>query len=598
MSYLLSRLVLILTLIVVVTAGGLQARAQESPSSFVPVTDTMLENPDPADWLMWRRTLDGWGYSPLDQVDRENVSELRMVWSQDMVKGTQQGTPLVHDGIMYMPNPNDVIRARNAATGERIWEYRRELPQDLAAIIRDAGRTRNHAIYGNLIISTSADDYVFAVDAVSGKQVWETLILDFRVNPALQSSGPIIADGKILSGRNCYAEGGPEACVITAHDARTGQELWRTRTIPKPGEPGDESWGEVPFDRRWHVGTWMVPSYDPELRLVYTGTSVTSPAPKYMLGSNDLQYLYHNSTLALDIDTGEMVWYYQHVVDHWDLDHPYERILIDTAVAPDPEEVSWINPNLRPGERRQVLTGIPGKTGIVYTLDRKTGEFLWARPTVTQNVVDNIDGATGSVTVNPEVIFTAAGQQRLVCPNSGGGKNWPPGAYSPVTHAMYFPLQNTCMSMTSSEPGPTFDFLDAPPGTRQQSRYGFSSHAQIAPGTKNVGRIEAVSVETGETLWKYEQRAAVTALLTTGGGLVFGGDSNGGFRAFDQNTGEVLWEVDLGSGVTGHPVTYSVDGKQYVAVSTGVSVLTGIASRLTPELSTGVENTLFVFALP
>ena len=597
MSYSWSRLFLVFTLLVVLAACGLDARAQEAPSSFVPVTDTMLENPDPADWLMWRRTLDGWGYSPLDQVDRENVSELRTVWSQALVEGTQQGTPLVYDGIMYMPNPQNVIRARNAVTGEQIWEYRRELPQDLPSIIRDPARTRNQAIYGNLIIASSADDFVYAVDARSGKLVWETMILDFRINPALQSSGPIIADGKIVSGRNCFSEGGPEACVITAHDARSGREVWRTRTIPKPGEPGNESWGDVPFERRWHVGTWMVPSYDPELRLVYIGTSVTSPAPKFMLGSNDHQYLYHNSTLALDIDTGEMVWYYQHVVDHWDLDHPFERILIDTAVVPDPAEVSWINPNIRPGERRQVLTGIPGKTGIVYTLDRKTGEFLWARPTVIQNVVDHIDGTTGSVTVNPGVIFTASGQQRLVCPSSGGGKNWPPGAYSPLTHAMYFPLQNTCMSMTASEPGPTFDFLDSP-GTIQKSRYGFRSHAQIAPGTRYVGRIEAISVETGKTLWKYEQRAGVTALLTTGGGLVFGGDAAGVFRALDQNTGEVLWEVDLGSAVTGHPVTYAVDGKQYVAVSTGVSVVTGLVSRLTPELSTGVDNTIFVFALP
>ena len=597
MSYSWSRLFLVFTLLVVLAACGLDARAQEAPSSFVPVTDTMLENPDPADWLMWRRTLDGWGYSPLDQVDRENVSELRTVWSQALVEGTQQGTPLVYDGIMYMPNPQNVIRARNAVTGERIWEYRRELPQDLPSIIRDPARTRNQAIYGNLIIASSADDFVYAVDARSGKLVWETMILDFRINPALQSSGPIIADGKILSGRNCFSEGGPEACVITAHDARSGQEVWRTRTIPKPGEPGNESWGDVPFERRWHVGTWMVPSYDPELRLVYIGTSVTSPAPKFMLGSNDHQYLYHNSTLALDIDTGEMVWYYQHVVDHWDLDHPFERILIDTAVVPDPAEVNWINPNIRPGERRQVLTGIPGKTGIVYTLDRKTGEFLWARPTVIQNVVDHIDGTTGSVTVNSGVIFTASGQQRLVCPSSGGGKNWPPGAYSPLTHTMYFPLQNTCMSMTASEPGPTFDFLDSP-GTIQKSRYGFRSHAQIAPGTRYVGRIEAISVETGKTLWKHEQRAGVTALLTTGGGLVFGGDAAGVFRALDQNTGEVLWEVDLGSAVTGHPVTYAVDGKQYVAVSTGVSVVTGLVSRLTPELSTGVDNTLFVFALP
>ena len=592
------RLFQIFTLLMLLLAFGLPAAAQGSQGAFVPVTDSMLQNPDPADWLMWRRTLDSWGHSPLDQLDRQNVRELKQAWSRAMVEdGGQQGTPLVYDGTLYMPNPNDVIQALNAATGELIWEYRRSWPEDLTSFIRDPGRTRNLAIYQNLIIATSDDDFVYALDATSGKMVWETQILDYRVNPALQSSGPIIADGKIISGRNCYSEGGPEACVLTAHDARSGRELWRFRTIPKPGEPGDETWGNVPYERRWHVGTWMVPSYDPELRLVYTGTSVTSPAPKFLLGSNDDQYLYHNSTLALDIDTGKLVWYYQHVVDHWDFDHPFERLLIDTAVAPDPEEVSWINPNIQPGERRQVVTGIPGKTGIVYTLDRKTGEFLWSRPTVTQNVVQDIDGATGKVTVNPEALFTDSGQTRLICPAAGGGKNWPPGAYSPLTHVMYFPLQNTCMNVTSNEPGPTYDFLDSP-CSAQRSRYGFRSQRVMPPETSNVGTVEAISVETGKTVWKYDQRAGVTALLSTGGGLIFGGDANGGFRAFDQETGEVLWEVNLGSSVTGQPVTYAVDGKQYVVVSTGRSVLTSGTNGLTPELSPGVDTTIYVFALP
>ena len=165
-----------------------------------------------------------------------------------------------------------------------------------------------------------------------------------------------------------------------AHDARTGAELWRRSTIPRPGEPGDETWGGVPFEERIHVGTWMPASYDPELRLIYQGTSVTSPAPKFMLGGVDNTHLYHNSTLALDVDTGEIRWYYQHLNDHWDLDHPFERILVDTAVTPDPSEVSWINPRLEPGEIRKVMTGIPGKTGVVYTLDRETGKFLWRRP--------------------------------------------------------------------------------------------------------------------------------------------------------------------------------------------------------------------------
>ena len=423
-----------------------QALAQPG-SRFVPVTDAALQDPDPADWLMWRRTLDAWGYSPLEQINRDNVGDLRMVWTRALTSGLQQGTPLVYDGVMYMPNPRDVIQAIDGATGDLLWEYRRSLPADvdeyLIAVLADINR--NIAIYDNLIIDTSVDDYVFALDAATGRLAWETRILDYRKNPANQTSGPIIAGGKIISGRSCTPRGGPDACVITAHDARTGEELWRTRTIPAPGEPGDESWGDVPYEERKHVGAWMVPSYDPALNLIYIGTSVTSPAPKFMLGGTDKKHLYHNSTLALDADTGEIVWYYQHLNDHWDLDHPFERLLLDTAVAPDPAAVRWINPRLRYGEVRKVVTGIPGKTGIVYTLDRETGEFLWATPTVTQNVISSIDGATGAVTENPEVVFTANGQTVLACPTLVGGKDWEAGAYSPLTAADVFPVaQRLC----------------------------------------------------------------------------------------------------------------------------------------------------------
>ena len=583
------------TSLLVVVLFALSVTAQV-PADLAPVTDAMIQNPDPSDWLTWRRTLDTWSYSPLDQIDSTNVGRLQLVWTRPLGPGVQEGTPLVHDGVMYMPNPNDVIQAIDARTGDMFWEYEREWPDDLTDFIRFPGINRNIAIYENLIIDTSGDDYVFALDAGTGELEWETEILDFRINAAQQSSGPIIADGKIISGRNCYSEGGPEACVITAHDARTGQELWRTSTIPRPGEPGDETWRDVGFENRWHVGSWMVPSYDPELSLIYFGTSVTSPAAKFLMGSNDDQYLYHNSTLALDADTGEIVWYYQHLVDHWDLDHPFERMLIDTAVTPDPDEVRWINPNIVAGEMRRVLTGIPGKTGVVYTLDRETGEFLWARPTVAQTVVDDIDGTTGAVTVNPEMLFTEPGQERLVCPTTNGGKLWPTGAYSPLTGLMYFPLQNTCMNTTSLTPEPVFDFLNE--GGRQGSRYGIRNQTMIAPGTENVGTVIAISVETGETVWQNDQRSGMTALMATGGDLVFSGDASGRFRALDQMTGDILWEVNLGSAVTGYPITYAVDGRQYVAISTGTSPLTDGLNRLTPELDTGTANNLFVFALP
>ena len=429
-------------------AAGPPVLAQEA-DRIRPVTDAELENPSDDEWLMWRRTLDGWGYSPLDQIDRDNVGDLRLVWTRALGAGRQQGTPLVRDGVLFMPNPSDVIQAIDAVTGDLIWEHRRDRPDDLGDyMIGTLTETnRNIAIHGELIIDTSMDDHVFALNAETGELVWDTEILDYRVNPANQTSGPITAGGKVFSGRSCDPRGGPLACVITAHDAATGEELWRTRLIPAPGEPGDETWGDVPFEERTHVGSWMVPSYDPELNLVYVGTSVTSPAPKYMLGGTDLTHLYHNSTLALDGDTGDIVWYYQHMNDHWDLDHPFERLLVDTAVRPDPSAVSWINPRLEAGEVRRVVTGIPGKTGIVYTLDRETGEFLWATPTIVQNVVSGIDGATGAVTENAELIFTAAGQTVLACPHASGGKDWEAGAYSPRTNTMYMPLRNVCSRM-------------------------------------------------------------------------------------------------------------------------------------------------------
>ncbi|MCE2514295.1 MAG: PQQ-binding-like beta-propeller repeat protein, partial [Acidobacteria bacterium] len=430
---------------VLVVAPG-PAAAQ--PSAAPPVTDAMLQDPAPGDWLMWRRTLNGWGYSPLDQINRENVNDLRLVWTRALSSGYQEGTPLAYGGTLYMPNPNDHLQAIDAVAGDLLWEYRRERPEGAAGTLAAAAGlvsvNRNVAIYGNLIIDTGNDGHVYAVDAATGELAWETEIFDFETGSARHSSGPIVANGKVISGRSCRPAGGPAACVIVAHDAATGAELWRTRLVPAPGEPGDETWGGVPYEERVHVGSWMVPSYDPELNLVYVGTSVTSPAPKFLLGGSDLKHLYHNSTLALDADTGEIRWYYQHLNDHWDMDHPFERLLVDTVVAPDAAEVSWINPRLRAGEQRKVITGIPGKTGVVYTLDRETGEFLWATPTVTQNLISDIDGATGEVTENPEVVFGGYGQQVLSCPGWLGGKDWEAGAYSPLTNTMYYPLRNSC----------------------------------------------------------------------------------------------------------------------------------------------------------
>jgi PQQ-dependent dehydrogenase (methanol/ethanol family) len=564
--------------LLVATAAFGQTRA------ISPVTNQMLAKPDPADWLMWRRTLDSQGYSPLDQITKANVANLRLVWTRGIGEGIQEGTPLVHDGVMFFPNPTDFIQALDAASGDLLWEHKRQLPENIRRQVGSVDINRTLAIWGNSILDLSGDDFVFALDTATGQQQWEQRIVDYRENASMQSSGPIVANGKVFSSRGCrFSNPTPEACVIVANDAATGKELWRRRTTPKPGEPGDASWGKIPENQRRHVGAWMVPSFDAELNLLYVGTSVTSPAPKYMLDGNDKQYLYHNSTLALNANTGEVVWYYQHVVDHWDLDHPFERLLVDTAVAPDQSEVAWINPKILPGEVRKVLTGIPGKTGIVYTLDRATGEFLWARPTVMQNVVSKIDGATGAVTVNPDALFTADGQTHLICPSANGGKNFQAGAYSPLTNAMYYGLQNTCFDVTTIE--------------NHNTAYAFNSKGRLTPGMENAGSLFAISAETGKTLWRYDQRAGMMSSVATGGGLLFVGDTIGHFRAFDQQTGKVLWDVNLGSEVSGYPITFAVKGKQYVAVSTGNSLVSGAVNQLIgAKLSK--NSSVYVFALP
>ena len=564
-------------------------------TEFPPVSDEMIQNPADGDWLMWRRTLDSWGYSPLDEISKDNVADLRMVWTRDLATGTGEITPLAYNGMLFVPQASDVIEALDAVTGDLIWGYRRDIPEDLYEMVGgNARNNRNLAIYEDKIINTSDDNHIFALNALTGEEVWETEILDYQVNTATHSSGPIIADGLAISGRSCRPWGGPNACIIAAHNASTGEEVWRRRLIPAPGEPGDETWGDVPFESRHHVGSWMVPSYDPELGLIIMGTSVTSPAPKFYLGGTDNKHLYHNSTLALEVETGEIRWYYQHMNDHWDLDHPFERLLVETKVTPDPNEVTWINPDLTPGETRKVITGIPGKTGIVYTLDRATGEFLWATPTIEQNVVVDIDGATGEVTENPEIIFREAEQMVFVCPTWLGGKDWEAGAYSPLTNVMYYPLRNTCANMlaTGNFESDTARALTEG-GQGGLAIYQLAARHQLTPGTNNLGTVRAVSAETGKTEWLFETRAGTMSLVATAGGLIFGGDANGRFRAFDHESGEVLWEINLGSSVSGYPISFAVDGKQYVAVNTG-----GGQPNLTPELRPSRGTNLYVFALP
>ena len=562
-------------------ATALSAVAQTG-DDFVPVTDKMLQNPDADDWLSWRRTLNGWGYSPLDEISKRNVAQLKQIWTKPIGPGAQEGTPLVYRGVMYLPNRGDYIQAFDGATGALLWEYKRTFPEGMQGSTK-----RSIAIYGDTLIGAGGDNRIYAIDARDGSLRWETPVHEPKVR-AHATGGPIVANGRVITGRQCQPDATFEGCVITAHDAATGKELWRTHTIALPGEPGGDSWGDVPLEQRWHVGSWMVPSFDPVLNKIYIGTSVTIPAPKFQLGGANNQHLYHDSTLALDPATGKIVWYYQHLIDNWDLDHPFERLLVDTKVAPKASEVAWINPRIKPGERRKVITGIPGKTGIVYTLDRETGEFLWARPTIFQNVVKTIDGATGKVTDDPERVYSHKGQEITVCPGMNGGKNWPAGAYSPRTNAMYMPMQNQCMTTKVQDDGRDPKLV-----------YGLEQQQILAPGATGQGTVWAVSAETGEVLWRKELRAGAMSMVATGSGLIFGGDVAGNVTAYDEKTGAVLWQKNVGSPITGYPVTYKAGGKQYVAYLTGSSGVYNNGRKFAPEVvPEKVESNVVVFALP
>jgi alcohol dehydrogenase (cytochrome c) len=576
----------------------IQSIAQGQVQSFAPVTDQMLEQPPDGDWLMYRRTYDSWGFSPLDEITRANVGNLELAWARVMTPGRQYITPLAHDGVLYLETPRDIIQALDARTGDLIWEYRYETAATRAEkpiAVTEVRGTRNIAIYGDKIFHLTRDAHVIALDARTGALVWDTPETGAE-RGITHSAGPIVVEGKVISGRAAAAGGGPEVAYIAAHDAQTGRELWRFHTIPRPGEPGDETWRGVAYEDRAHVGSWSVGSYDPELKLLFWGTSVPAPSLEVVRGTPRADALYSNSTVALDPQTGKLVWYYQHLPrDNWDLDHVFERYLIDVDVAPDAAEVRWINPALKKAAagKRRVVSGIPGKTGIVFTLDAKTGEFLWARETIHQNVIRDINVRNGRVSID-EAMVPKPFQELRVCPSNAGGKNWMAGTYSPRTRLMYQPMLNMCMLQTGN--ADTFTrgmgyavnwIVIEDPTVTGRAQYP-------------VGRVDAVSLDTGKLAWHYEQRAGlVSGLVSTAGGLVFGGDANRRFKALDDETGRVLWETILAAPVSGHPISFAVDGHQYIAVSTGGNTHPEkTALSLHPEVKvTEGYNSLFVFRL-
>jgi len=539
---------------------------------FKPVTEAMLRSPAPGDWLNWRRTDNAWGYSPLDQINRQNVSQLQLAWSWAMDDtGANEMTPLVYDGIMYLPNPRGVIQALDAATGDLIWQYR---PAALAAAAgSDASRgiQRNLAIFGDKIFATTGDAHIIALDARTGKLAWDTKVADSKLGYGY-TSGPIVARGKVIAGMSGCSRYKDDVCFISGHDAATGKEVWRTSTIARPGEPGGETWGDLALTFRAGGDAWIPGSYDPETNLVYIGTAQAKPWARAARGT-DGDALYTNSTLALDPDTGKMKWYYQHLPgETQDMDEVFERILVDA------------------GGRKSVFE--MGKLGILWQLDRATGQFIHATDLGYQNVVQ-LNGQTGKVTY---LKVPQLGVEVDWCPSTAGFKSWRAMSYNPQTHAFYIPMNLTCEKGTFSP----VEKVVGKGGTGPVARADYK-HPESGG---SLGEFLSMDSQTGKVLWR--QRTASpsnTAALSTAGNVVFGGDWDRHVYAYDATNGKILWQSRLPTSAQGFPITYLAKGKQYVALPTGIgggSWSTLIPSELSPEirhpLSSG--NGLFVFALP
>ena len=560
--------------------------------SLTEVTDSLLQEPPNESWLSWRGGVGSWGYSGLDQINRSNVSRLRLVWSWAMDDtGAGQAAPLVHEGIMFLPNPRGVIQALNAATGDLIWEYRPGLTsiaeganpitsEELgdAAMLTSAyagvgrGVQKNIAIYGDQIFAATENASIVALNAENGELRWETRVAD----PALgyhYTAGPIIADGVLVTGITGCTRYKEDICFVTGHSPESGEEIWRTSTVARPGEPGGDTWGNLPLQFRAGGDAWVAGSYDPESNLIYWGTAQAKPWARVARGT-DGDALFTNSTLALDPNTGEMKWYYQHLPgETHDMDEVFENVLIDI-------------------KGRKSLFKI-GKLGILWQLDRISGEYINATDLGYQNIV-SLNRNTGEVRYRDGMI-PRIGEQLDMCPSTSGFKSWRAMSYDPTLSMLFIPITLNCELATF---GPVERVLGGG-GTGPVRRIN-TPHPDAGDA---LGEILAVSIPDGDVVWRYRSRPTVnTATLTTAGGLVFAGDFDRYFYALDSETGEKLWQTRANTSAQGFPISYAVDGKQYIAMpaaTSGASWASMLPRDLSPEIKRPRNgNSIYIFALP
>jgi alcohol dehydrogenase (cytochrome c) len=554
--------------------GAAAARAQAPAGDWHAITAQRLQSPEAGDWMTYRRTYDVQAFSPLREINRRTVERLRPVWAYTVRDNSRWvATPIVANGLMYIAEGSGRVLALDAVSGELVWQHVRTYPQDIASS-EAYPRHRGVGVFGDVVYFPTADSFLVALDARTGAQLWEVKTGDYKTGEG-HAHAPLVADGKVFIGNT----GGDFAArgKFEAYDAANGTRLWTFYTVPRKGEPGYETWTE---NDRWPplgAAAWNTASYDAELDLVYFSTGQPTPWTTASRGPGDS--LYSNTLLAVEADTGKLRWHFQLVPnDEWDRS-AYEGMLVDLAVG---------------GVQRKAVI-LTGKVGWGVVLDRATGEFLHAFRTAYDNTITSWT-EQGRPIFDPRSEPTPAdvdsGKVFEICPHIHGARNLQAPSFSPLTGYYYLGVNNSCMN--AQVVTPVFR-----PGL---GLTGVTYTASLAPGYDFVGEFVAFDPVTGKRAWEYRPAsgAPMTAsALATAGGLVFGGTADRQFFALNSETGALLWQTRLNGDVSGAPVTYTVDGKQYVAVGSGgrAAPTTTLGRLVGVDVPQGT-GVMWVFALP
>lgn len=560
--------------LIAITAAGTAVLAQSPLDNWEPVTEERLLNPADGEWPHFRRDYASTGYSPLDQINRDNIADLELVWALSIGDDERwEPWPTVMNGVMFITEGRSRVNAIDAVTGEILWRYVRDRQDDIG-LSQAVQRSRGVAFFEDLVLYPTADSHLVALDAQTGEVVWETATEDYRLGYG-HTSPPLIVNGKAILGSTGGEAGGRG--YIAALDARSGEMLWRTYTIPLPGEPNSETWETYPMcGAAWYVG-----SFDPVRNIYYMATGQPCPWSEVQRGTGGS--LYANNILAMNPDTGEILWNFELAPhDNFDWDSPFESTLTEI-------------------DGRDVLINM-SKTGWGVVLDRETGEFISAFQAGYNSALIGWTDDGQSIWDESKLPYPAEDYLDTgkvlegVCPTVAGVRDAQATAYSPISGLHYTPAESACMDIT-------FQTVDILPGERT-SPIGAGFTPYLRPGTDYAGMFVAFDPATGEKAWEYRVPSGATfsgSALATAGGLVFSGSSDRWITAHNDETGEVLWQQRLNGDITGAPMTYEIDGRQYLAISAGqcgMQFCRDMRSLMPDVPLTEGTGVVWVFALP